>query len=103
MERILKAQRLAAIDVERGVTLDMVKKNRDAHKLGRIGKEATEDNDSSPMHKIQHRGHVQRVSEDANARATASELIRSEAIEKLLATIDETEKFEDQLRAKYNL
>ena len=82
MERLLKAQKLAAADVERGVTMDMVKKTRQA-KHARVEQDLEQD-----------------VTKEVSVPVTDS---KKDAIDHLLATIDATEAFENQLRAKYNL
>ena len=69
---MLRAQQLAARDVSRGVTLQMVRKS-----LGR---------------NVQSRGEKENVTQGSTSD-----------IDQLLATINDTECFEDQLRAKYNI
>ena len=90
MERLLKAQRLAAQDVERGVTLDMVKKTRTAYMSRKH--QQNEALDTRADHQDNQAMHV-----------APADTLRNAAIEKLLSTIEATESLEDQLRAKYNL
>ena len=100
MEKLLKAQRLAAADVERGVTMDMVKKNREAHirkKGSHIDILADFDENDSLVERLV----TDKVSEMVHA--IAAEALKNEAVDHLLATIDATEALEHQLRAKYNL
>ena len=83
MERLLKAQRLAMEDVERGVTMEMVKKvreNRNAEK-----EQVIIDNAKQEV--------IVPLMKDS----------KNDAIDHLLATIDATEALEDKLRAKYNM
>ena len=98
MERLLKAQKLACADVERGVTLDMVKKNREEHKLKKEHRKYEELNSEEDV--------VTRVLNEKvheMVSAIAAETLRNAAVDNLLATIDATEALEDHLRAKYNV
>jgi hypothetical protein len=101
MEKLLKAQRLAVTDVGRGVTMEMVKKNRDAHAAKKGDKHdgglsILDENDG-----VVERLVTEKVSEMVHAIAT--EALKKDAVDHLLATIDATEALEHQLRAKYNL
>lgn len=97
MERLLKAQRLAAQDVERGVTLEMVRKNREAHKFRKHQQIDHQNDQSSAVERLAN----QKVSDMIHT--VAAETLRNDAIDKLLSKIEATESLEDQLRAKYNL
>ena len=99
MEKLLKAQRLAVTDVGRGVTMEMVKKNRDAHAAKKGEKHdgsLLDENDG-----VVERLVTEKVSEMVHAIST--EALKNDAVDHLLATIDATEALEHQLRAKYNL
>ena len=85
MERLLKAQRLAATDVERGVTMEMVRKNREAH----ASRKCENGRVTEKVNEIDH--------------SIGAEIMKNEAVDNLLATIDATEALEHKLRAKYNL
>jgi len=94
MERLLKAQKLAIKDVGRGVTIDMVKKNMEAH---RSRKE-----EHGIVHVPNRTSAADRLVNEM-IHEVSSEALRHQAVDTLLTTIEETEALEDQLRAKYNL
>ena len=103
MERLLRAQRLAASDIEKGVTIDMIIQHQQEHARrkdkGLVPSSFAIENQQSWVENYAER--IVHETSDSILNQIATDLVKAQTVRKLLNAILETEVQEERLRNKY--